>query len=375
MMVRNVKRYLFFVILLLALAGMTAVTIPLCEYISHRTDISDLRINFAYRYHNDPYGLRGRDIDEGELFIDFTRRFDSPDFGFNIAVTTDMRISTVALSSFSVIAEGDLKRYFAAGAPHFGVAGVRAKTSSAYETIGLFVRLGIGYGRFTDVTPLAKALKINAHLLEQEAISEHLARIDLLSIAHEIDNIDTYETLADLLTVLRQIIEGSGLVRIGGLDALNIYEMARIIEDDRHPRFCGGNVSVGIGYEILDPMKGRNDILATAVFNYALITTPQAQLLISGSFSGAYDFLATHQIRITAAYDYIISDIVSLSALHSFSRETRGGLPTDKHDLAIDLMLTPVEGAYVALGMRFAHRPWFLELRKDITFRIGMDLL
>ncbi len=374
-MVLDVKRYLFFSLLLLVLVGIPATTIPLCDYSSPRTDIVDLVIDFTYRYHNDPYKLRDRDIDEGRLLIDFTRHFDSPDFGFNITARTDMKISTVALSSFSIVAEGDLKRYFVAGAPHFGVAGIRARSASAYKTIGLFARLGIGYGRFTDVTPLAKAIKINDYLLEQGSISEYLPRIDLLAIAHEIDNIDTYESLSDLLRVLRQIIEGSGVVRIGGLDALDVYEMARIVEDDRHPRFCGGSVSVGIGYEILDPMKGRNDILATATFNYALITTPQTQLLINGSFSGAYDFLATNQIRITTSFDHIINDRVSISLHHVFSRETWDAIPTDKHDLSIDLVLTPVEGAYVVLGMQFSHRPWFLELSKDITFRIGIDLL
>jgi hypothetical protein len=355
--------------------GVVAAAIPLCDYSSPRTDLSDLTVDFAYHYHNDPYGLSERDIDEGQLQIDYTHHFDSPDFGFDAAVKNDMKISTSALSAFLVTAEGDLKRYFTADAPYFGFAGASAKSASSYETIGLFVKLGVGYGRFIDVTPLAKAMKIDAYLLGKGSISDHLEGIDLQAIAHEIDNIDTYDSLSDLLKVLGQIIEGSGFVKEGGLDALDAYEMAQIIEDNRHTRYCGGSVNMWIGYEILDPMKGPHDILATASFNYAFTTTPQAQLLVKGNFSGAYEILRTNQIDVTACYDYVISDRLSLSLVYSFSRETWDGIPTDKHSLAFDILLTPVEGAQVSLGARFGHEPYFLEWSQDITFQIGMKLL
>jgi hypothetical protein len=136
----------------------------------------------------------------------------------------------------------------------------------------------------------------------------------LKSLAYEIDNIDTYDSMTDLLASLQQIIEGPSTGELKQLDALDVYEMAQIVEDNEYTRYCGGSINVGIGYEILDPMGRSNDLLATAAFNYAFTTTPQVQFLIRGTFSGTYDFLRTNQIEVTMCFDYFISNIVSLSS-------------------------------------------------------------
>jgi hypothetical protein len=374
-MVRLIKLSFLFGVLLLVVALVGMGTIPLCDYQSFNTDISDLDIGFSYHYHNDPYGLSEQDVSEGELHIGYDRLYDSPDFGFDITVINDMNISTLTLSSFLVTGEGNLRRYFTTDAPYFGIAGVSARSASSYETIGLFVKIGIGYGRFTNVTPLAKAIKIDAYLYEKESISAHLDQTVLKSLAYEIDNIDTYDSMLDLLGALQQIIEGPSTSELKQLDALDVYEMARIVEDKDYTRYCGGSMNVGIGYEILDPMGRSNDLLATAAFNYAFTTTPQAQFLIKGIFSGTYDFLRTNQIEITACYDYVISNFVSLSSKYSFSRVTWDGTATDKHNLKFDLILTPVEGANITLGFQFGHEPYFLEWSQDIKFTIGMSLL
>ncbi len=374
-MVRLIKSSFLFGVLLLVVALVGMGTVPLCDYQSFNTNISDLDIGFSYHYYNDPYGLSEQDVSEGELHIGYDRLYDSPDFGFDITMSNDMNISTLTLSSFLVTGGGNLRRYFTTDAPYFGIAGVSARSASSYETIGLFVKLGIGYGRFTDVTPLAKAIKIDAHLYEKGSISAHLDQTVLKSLAYEIDNIDTYDSMTALLRSLQQIIEGPSTSELDQLDALDVYEMAQIVEDKDYTRYCGGSINVGIGYEILDPMGRSNDLLATAAFNYAFTTTPQAQFLIKGVFSGTYDFLRTNQIEITACYDYFISNVVSLSSKYSFSRETWNGTATDKHNLKFDLVLTPVEGANITLGFQFGHEPYFLEWSQDVKFTIGMSLL
>jgi hypothetical protein len=357
------------------LVSFTATAASLCSYQAPNSDIYDLQIGFSYNYYNDPYGLSDRDIDAGQFLIDYSRRYDSPDFGFDINVENNMQISTVALSSFIINAEGNLKRYFSPDEPYFGVAGIMGRSASSYRTIGISARLGIGYGRFTDVTPMAKAVEIEEYLFKQEAITSHLEDPDLESIAHEIDNLDHYESINALLAALQDILEGSRLLSPSGLDALHIYDMAQIVQDDTHPRYCGGSVSVGLGYELLDPMQEANDILATGSLEYAFTTTPKAQFLIGGNFSGAYDFLNTYQMDVRASYDYMITDRLDLSFVYSFARETWGGEPTDKHHLSLDATFTPVESASIVLSVDLVHEPHFLEWKQEIKFEITMALL
>ena len=370
-----VRNHIMFLVLVGAISVAVSGAVPLCHYRSPNTDIDDLGINFSYHYYNDPYGLSERDIDAGQLLLDYSRRHESPDFGFDVAVKNDMKISTVALSSFLINAQGSVKRYFSPDQPFFGIAGATGKSSSSYKTIGLSAKLGVGYGRFTDVTPLAKAVEIGAYLFKQESITSHLEELDLEALAQEIDNIDTYKSMNLLLGELQSIIEGSGFARPSGLNALDIYEMAQIVQDDSHPRYCGGSFSIGLGYELLDPMQESNDLLATASFDYAFTTTPKAQFLVRGNFSGAYDFLNTNQMDIRACYDYMITDLVDVSLAYSFSRETWDGVPTDKHDLSVDVTFTPVKNANIILSMRFGHEPYYLEWKQEITFQIGMKLL
>jgi len=374
-MVLFVRDRVLFLVVLVLVSVVASAAVPLCNYRTPNSDIDDLGISFSYHYYNDPYGLSERDIDAGQLLLDYSRRHESPDFGFDVAVKNDMNISTVAVSSFLIDAQGNLKRYFSPDQPFFGIAGVTGKSSSSYKTIGLFAKLGVGYGRFANVTPLAKAVEIGAYLFKQGSITSHLEELDLQTLAHEIDNIDTYRSMNALLGELQGIIEGSGFARPSGLNALDIYEMAQIVQDDSHPRYCGGSFSIGLGYELLDPMGETNDLLATASFDYAFTTTPKAQFLLRGNFSGAYDFLRTNQADVRACYDYMITDSLDVSFVYSFSRETWDGVPTDKHDLSLDLTFTPVRNANIVLSMRFDHEPYFLEWKQEITFQIGMTLL
>lgn len=375
MPVSFVREHVLFLVVLAVVSVAASGAVPLCDYSAPRSDINDLGISFSYHYYNDPYGLSDRDIDSGQLLINYSRRHDSPDFGFDISVKNNMQISTVALSSFLINAQGNLKRYFSPDQPFFGIAGVTAKSASSYKTIGLFAKLGVGYGRFTDVTPLAKAIEIDAYLFKQGSISSHLEEIDLKALAHEIDNLKTYKSINALLGALQDIIEGSGLARPSGLNALDIYEMAQIVQDNSHPRYCGGSASIGLGYEILDPMEETNNLLATASLDYAFATTPKAQFLLRSTFSGAYNFLKTNQIDVQTSYDYMISDLLAASVVYSFSRETWDGVPTDKHELALDLTFTPVKNANIVLSIHLEHEPYFLEWKQEIKFQIGMKLL
>ncbi len=368
------KRYLLWIPVLFVIS-LGAAGMPLCNYHAPVSDLASLGMNFSYHYYNDPYGLQDRDINAGELQIHYTHFYDSPDFGYDFAAKNDMTISVLSLSSYAANVDGSVKRYFSPDRNFFGFAGASGKTSSAYKTVGISVNLGLGYGRFADVTPLAKAMEIDSYLVRRGSLSDHLYDIDLQALAHEIDNAATYDTTAALLAALQEIIEGSGLVKEGGLDALDISEMSEIIADNTHSRYCGGEVRLGLSYEIIDPMGGPNDLLATAAFNYAFTTTPKAQFLVQGSITGSYDIVTNHELSLTTSYDYVISDFLSLAATYTFSQEAYGGGPSNSHAISLDFEFTPIKTARVTLEVRLAHEPYYLEWSQEVRLSIGMDLL
>jgi hypothetical protein len=355
--------------------GAFGAALPLCEYRSLLTDLSDLTLSFTYQYHNDPYGIGEKDVSTGQFGVDYVRIFDSPEYGYNVTMKNGMTISAADLSSYSIVADGDYRRYFASEEDLFAYAGGSARSSSSFEALGLSFDLGIGYGRFTDVTPMATAVRIDDYLVRQGSLSDHLHPVDLQVLAREIGSASSYESIADLLAVIQETIESSSLAGVDGLDALDISEMTHLIQEEGFSRYCGWNVQAGLGYELLDPSGGSNDLLIAASFNYAFTTTPKAQVLVKGSVSGPPELFETNRIDLTASYDYLMSDFLSLSASYNFSRETWASEPTDIHQISVDLLLTPLDNADVVLGMVLEHRPYYLEWNVDVRLSLEMALL
>lgn len=378
------KRPLF-ALALATLVGGIALAMPLCDYRSPRTDLADLGMSFSYQYYNNEYGKTDRDISAGELKVDYTRLFDSPDFGFDTLVNSDITISLPDGFTHETDAAGSFKLYVAPDSLFFGFAGAEGKTSSSYEQVGLTARVGMGYGRFADVTPLAKAMKIDAVLVERGSLSAPSHPKDVEAMAYEIDSVASYTSLADLLDVLAEILDAAGQTKPGGLDALDLYEMGKIVEDAAYTRYCGGEGRLGLAYELLDPMVGPNDLLASVELNYGLTTTPRAQLLVQGKLSTAYDIRRTFLLGANVTYDYLVTDILVFHSSYAFFREVytrldappgQEGEPTDTHRLGLTFTFTPVDSARLSLEASLERRlPDYSEWKAEVTLQIGVDLL
>ncbi|MGB2982735.1 MAG: hypothetical protein WBC63_02605 [Candidatus Bipolaricaulia bacterium] len=369
------RRWFFVLVVVLSMTGLTAFSIPLCEYRSPVTDLADLGIGFSYQYHNDPFGQSDSDINEGDFTVEYVRLFDRPEFGFDVNVRNDMRISVLDVSTYTTLADGSYKRYFSSEGDAFAFAGASVRSSSWFESLGLSVNLGVGVGRFVDVTPLARATRIEEYLVDRGSLTDHLHPVDLQILADEIGSLAKYESLAALLAAAQDVIEGSSNIKIGGLDALDLSEITRLIQAEGFSRYCGWDLRLGLGYELLDPSGGENDLLVTGSFNYAFTTTPSEQFLVQGSFSGPPELMDTNRIDVTVAYDCLVSDFLSLTATYDFSRETWASEATDIHRLAFDMTLEPLDTAQVTLGVVFEHRPYFVEWKIDLKLTIGIDIL
>ena len=368
-------RWGFVFLCLVVVFGLAASAMPLCEYRSPRTNLSDLVLSFSYSYHNDPFGLTSRNENAGVLGAEYVRLYDTPQYGFDVAMDTDWTIDVLDVSTYEVVADGNYKRYFSAEQDAFAYAGVSARSSSSYQMVGLSVNAGIGAGRFNDVTPFAKATRIDEYLVKQGSLTEGLHPVDLQILADEIGSAASYGSLAELLAAIQDIIEASGRVKEGGLDALDIAEITRQVQDDGFSRYCGWDLKVGLGYEILDPSGGVNDILLTGALNYAFTTTPNMQFLVQGSVYGSPEIFETNRVDLTMSYDYLMADFVQFKVEYGFSRETWAYEPTDTHRISFDFVLTLLNTADVSWGLVFEHRPYYLEWSIDVTATINVELL
>ncbi len=355
--------------------ALAAQAVPLCDYRSPLTDLSDLLMSFSYQYVNDPYGSKERDVNTGRFIVDYKRLYDTPEYGFDVELNNQLDISVLGESTYLTAADGSYKRYLTSDGDAFAFAGASARSSSSFASLGASVSLGLGLGRFTDVTPLALATRIDEDLYRRGRLTSHLRAADQQILAYEIGSRDTYLTAADLMAVVQEIIESSGFVQPGGLTAFDLSKIDELLSDGGFTRYCGWDGKIGMGYELLDPSGGSNDILVTAAFNYAFTTAPNVQFLVNGSLSGPPDLFTTNRVDVDVEYDYIVSEFLNLKATYAFSRETWAKIPTDVHRIGLDVVLTPLESADVSLKVSLEHRPYYLEWSVDIRLGISIHLL
>ena len=372
---------------LLVVLGFSALAIPLCDYNSARSELTELQLSFSYNYHNDPYGLEEFDISAGRLRVRYDMLFDSPLIGYDYSIDGDTTISVLELSTYQIDAQGSLKwfleqdREASAVRPTFVFSGLSTGVSSASERPSVFVLLGVGTGRFNDVTPLAKAVRIDEILYADGSLTDHLADVDLLSLARAIGNISTYPSRAELLTAIEgEILFSSGVVIEDGLDATDLAAIEAVLDDDRLTRYCGGDVRLGLEYELVDPAHGPNDLLATLSANYAFTTTPNSQFLISSAISGSHNVWQANRIALNASYNYVARETYSFAVSYSYLREQFLSLegtigdPTSSHDIVASLNVTPTANTLVTMSVQLCHESHFTEWCSDISLSLGLDL-
>jgi len=372
---------------LLILLGLSVLAIPLCDYNSARSELTELKLSFSYNYHNDPYGLEEFDVSAGRLRVRYGTLFDSPLIGYDYSIDGDTTISVLELSTYRIDAQGSLKWFLEqdreanAVRPTFVFSGLSTSLSSASDRPSVSVLLGVGTGRFNDVTPLAKAVRIDEILYTDGSLTAHLADVDLLSLARAIDNITTYSSRADLLTVIEgEILFSSGVVTEDGLDATDLAAIEGVLDDDRLTRYCGGDVRLGLEYELVDPSHGPNDLLATLAANYAFTTTPNSQFLISSAISGSHNIWQANRIALNASYNFLARETYSFAVSYSYLREQflslEGAIgdPTSSHNVAANLNITPTANTLVTVSLQLCHETHFTEWCSDITLSLGLDL-
>ena len=353
--------------------GLTvaAAGVTLCEYRSPMTSLADAGMSFSYRYYDDA-STSAVDVNSGRIDLTYDQVFDSPDFGYSLGGTASLGVEQFVPSDWLGQASGTARWYLWEEEAVFVFGGVETSVATSQPQPGVEVRVGVGLGRFTDVTPLAKAINIEEALLEDSAIFDGLPDDVLLSIASTIDRIDEYEEVKDLVTDVESLIEAVAGVE---LDARALLTVEDIIVSESEKRKCGWAVQAGIGYELIDPYGGAQNVVVAGSANAAFTTTPDDQLLFNASFSGPFDILDENTLAVRFSYESEVSEDSTLVLDYVLQRVKPAGQPvTSSHvaSLSIQFDIQGVDmGLEVALGKETGDPGWSI----DVSLNAAMDLL
>jgi len=395
------KAYVLVVAALLA-TGFTgsAASLSLCDYRSPSANLRDMRLSFNYRYF-DNAATEGIEVSSGRLAVDYNQLYESDNMG--ITLSGNVEISLLDLTPASGIGHGvgTFRYYILEETPLFGFGGLEAGAATGQPQPNLELRAGMGYGRFSDVTPLAKALNLQRELLRMGTITERLPDEAIRAIADQIGQRSQLTTLEEVMAAIEALISDAAVtpldplsvVMVGlelntlqslvtdietliedasgaSLDADALLLLQNTILEPGNERKCGWAVQGGIGYDLI-----TNNVLFTFSADAALVPDPASQILLHSSFSGPSDILEENALTFSASYAYSVNDHMKLFADYRLQRVKSAGEPAGATHAASFELAFDLGGADLALQVALTKDPSVEGWSTDVMLSMAIDLL
>lgn len=305
--------------------------LSICTYTPPENRLSALTLSGDYRYFNDRYLTDEGNVSVGHLTLEGFAWAEGPIWGYNVSGSARVEITSEAITLAALVdTEGVIQRYLSENAFVFGgvdTAGLPGQVGLTVSALG-----GAGWGRFRDVTPLAKALRVAEALVEQGVLMEMPDEETLLAIAEAIGK----ERELGLPGVLKEIESTLG----AQLDVSAVLALSDILKSEL-ARFCGWDTSLALGYELLDP-TGQNDAVLRWRANAAFALDPDTQALLRARWRAPFPWTGAYIFNGSLSLDRVLSPIADLSSTYRFARvrDAAGGAEeTHTLDAALSLAL------------------------------------
>lgn len=347
---------------------------PLCGYTPPFSEFQDLKISGNYRYYNDPFADNRSNDSSGNLRAVYARFFDAPTFGISQQATVRLDLNR-GVFNYQVDAALNLRGYLPQ-TNFFGFTGVEGRSAAALPVPSLKVSLGGGYGRFKDVTPLSKALKIQERLLGLKVIAGSLPPAVVFEIADAIGRRREFPEISSLVQRIEEIIEASGFGPQGQqLGAVALLRIEEILNETADEKLCGWEVRLGLGYELLDPQDSTRDLLALASFDYALAPAPRSQFSSNLRLSSAFPIFDDYVLLAKINYIFRFTERIDTQATYSFIRtkpKAHAALDLQWLDLRVTFQVQANLNFALQLELSWAND--FEEWAQSLTLTLNYDL-
>ncbi len=353
------------------LAGATALCVSVCEYEAPETSLVDSRVSLNYRYYDDAT-TPGVDVHSGRIGLDYDQLYDSPSFGFSLSAAGEVPLVRFVPTGGLGQAAATFRYYWSEGEPWFAYGGTEALVASGWPGPGVDVSLGVGVGRFSDVTPLAKAIEINDELIRLGALEDVLGDDVLLEIAAIIGRRIEFDTIKDWVAEIELVIEAAAAVELDARALLFIEELILLEGDQRR---CGWAVQAGIGYELLDPFGEAGTIVVKGSADAALAPGSGDQLMLHAGVTGPFDILDEHTMSISAGYEREIGNGESLLIDYLLQRAKPAGDVASTNHVASASIGFDVSGADITLGASLSKDAGDPGWSLDISIGASLELL
>jgi hypothetical protein len=227
-----------------------------------------------------------------------------------------------------------VKKYIPKGSPFFGSTAFHVIYLKGYERPALDLTLGVGVGRFINVTPLAKAVRIEDFLLSSGQLYDDLPADTMIELGHIIERQREYQTLygESYKLIWYSDIEGairrSGMLKSERISAASILRIDDVLFRERFSdRFYGRDITLGVKAELITPRPSlkRSTLAAdiTARYSYPLSWRSQINERLTVNTPLDEEFLRSYSLSISSDFSYELTNRIDFAIHHLISREKR----------------------------------------------------
>lgn len=226
--------------------------------------------------------------------------------------------------------------------------------------------LGIGYGRYIKTTPLAKAVRIEDHLLRERIIPDYLPKQTMINIANIIEREDEYKAIyrevyenawtADIENEIQKtesVLDES----IGALGFQRIRQVLFGINERVNERFYGWDVTAGLLFVLTNADKspvGHPNF--NIVGQYSLPISWSIQMNSIAQVFTPLDRLAFKDIQSRVKVDFIfeLSNRINILSQYIFNYVKREQIASNfTHDLNTSFLYYVENSIYLTYTLNY----------------------
>jgi len=372
MVVWHLRRRVVWAAIVLSVS-LTAASQSPCDFTPAESHFAHLNIQANYQWFEDQFSPPHTSTSTGNLVLDSTEIYDSAASGYQLDGNSRVAFGPTGLG-LSLTGSGNLKNYLQGDTFAIGAVSVRYALAGGLEGE---LTGGLGRGRFRDVTPLAKAIRIQNRFLDEGILLGPMADELLKALAQSIGAVGPSSN--DLLATIEREIEATGLVQGGTLGAHALSEIEGILASTEEARLCGWDVQVRAGLAASTvPQPKLSEALALS-WDYAVVPDPVSQWQASADWVSGLSLFDRYSFEASITYGRRIGDTWRIRASYDFSRDllwnTAHAMPFDHHLASATFISQLSAQLSVTLNLELEYETGYEQPTKTLTLHLSYDVL